>query len=128
MITVVTTVKGGLGDPFALGGFRQLFPNRGGGLHVAAISCVGLPLPSSATGCGQGNAIQVVNELSVNVLGAAKNAQPWPYGRAHDAPADVLTPTELADSFCFLMIHGCFSIIEAALSPKRGQTPWFEGV
>src|SRR5437763_769696 len=98
----MAAVEGGLVDPLGLGGLGQLLADGAGRLDVAAVGR-GLRL---AAGRRQRHAVEVVDELGINVLGAAEDAQPRPFRRADDALADVLTAAQLLLTFGLVVVHG----------------------
>src|SRR3954471_8066664 len=99
----MAAVEGGLLDALGLGGGGQLRADGGGGLDVAAV--VHARRLGGAAGGGQRHALEVVDELGVNVLGAAEDAEARPLGRAGDAAADVPPSPQLPHLLCLLMVH-----------------------
>src|SRR5262245_12844885 len=98
----MAAIEGGLGDALALGNRGQLFAHGLGRLDVAAISDTLLDVCRSAAGGGERRARQVIDELRVNVLAAAKYAQPGTFRRAGDIPTHVSPATKLPAALDFL--------------------------
>src|SRR5438094_9509445 len=95
-------IEGSLGNAFGDGGFRQVIAYHGRRFDVAAVGRI----LRSAAGGDQRNSFQIIDELGVNVLGAAENAQAGPLGRADNPLAHVSPPSKLLLLFGFLMVHG----------------------
>src|SRR5207244_9405209 len=104
VIAVVAPVKGGLLDALALGVFGQLFADGHSRLHVAA---VGRFLPVAAAGGRQRYAVNIVDELRVNMFRAAEDAEARALGRADDVPAHVPAPPEVLGAFRSLLASSC---------------------
>src|SRR5581483_1881231 len=103
MVTVMAAVEGGLADALLLGKLGQLEAHRLGSLDVAAISH--LNLLGNAARRRQGQPFFVVDQLGVDVLGAAKDRQPRPLRCPQDATPHMPSPAPLPMPFQLLLVH-----------------------
>src|SRR5262245_24139987 len=121
---VVAAVEGGQGNALGGGGGGQRLADGRGRLDVTAVGRAGANVLGARRRCNQGDAADVVDELGVNVLGAAVDAQARPLGRAGDPAADVPAAPELSFAFGLLVVHVSFPISLLNSAPP-GQARWW---
>src|SRR5262249_45614471 len=103
---VMTAVERRLGDAGRLRCRGQLQPDRLGRLDVAAVADGGLfALLDLRGGAGERLAGVVVDQLGVNVLGAAEDRQARPFRRAADLVADAEAAAAALGFLRFVGVH-----------------------
>src|SRR5205809_5068031 len=119
MKSVMSAVECRLGDAFGDSGFGQMIADRDRRLDVAAVAAAAF-LRSTAGG-DQRDSFQVIDELRVNMFGAAEDGQAWPFARADNPLAHVSPPAQLLQTFGLLMFHArSRSISNESLLTGRG--------
>src|SRR5437868_4658158 len=103
MKSVMSAIERRLGDAFGDGGFGQMIADRDRRLDVAPVAAAAL-LRSTAGG-DQRDSFQVIDELRVNMFGAAEYSQAWPFARTDNPLAHVSPPAQLLQTFGLLMFH-----------------------
>src|SRR5262249_2026149 len=118
MIPVVSAVERRLGDALGQRLFRELLSDDLRPLHVAALGDRGGHVLRATGGGSERGARQIVDELSVNMFGAAEHRQTRTFRAAHDFPAHMAAAAQLAAMFGFLLVH-----IRCPLSRNRLTSP-----
>src|SRR5205823_3864018 len=95
------------------------------GLGVLALRQPTADVGERAAGRREGGAAEVVDELGVNVLGAAEEGQPRPLGRPGDLPPHVPPPAQLPLALRLLVVHVCLppTRLTAGWGERRGSSP-----
>src|SRR5271165_2682640 len=89
MVDVTTAIEYNFGETLLLGQFGDLFSNRFGGRYVAARDARAFTVIGGRS-CRQRDALQVVNQLDVDMVQRPVHIQPWTLRRANHLLADAV--------------------------------------
>ena len=119
MIAIVSAVERRQLDALGEGGFRELLSDDLGALQIAAVFDAGIL--AAARGGAERDAFDVVDQLGVDVLGAAEDGQARAFRGADDLAAHMAAPPKLAPFLGFLQVHDVLDLPFAAPQDLRSR-------